>query len=119
MLVSGERIVCYEATILLQLLAAPRESTFCGLLACVCRTHPHRDAEIFSYVVDGYLSHKDSMGNMEALPRGSVQYLSAGTGISHSVSLVLYPINGQRQDTLCILLLRAVTACGLRSGHHE
>lgn len=47
-------------------------------------THPHRDAEIFSYVVEGKLSHKDSMGNKEALPRGSIQYLSAGTGITHS-----------------------------------
>lgn len=46
--------------------------------------HPHRDAEIFSYVLDGKLSHRDSMGNQEALPRGSVQYLSAGTGITHS-----------------------------------
>ena len=50
-----------------------------------CRTHPHRDAEIFSYIIDGHLSHKDSMGNSEALPRGCVQYLSAGTGIAHSV----------------------------------
>lgn len=49
------------------------------------RTHPHRDAEIFSYIIDGHLSHKDSMGNNEALPRGCVQYLSAGTGIAHSV----------------------------------
>lgn len=46
--------------------------------------HPHRDAEIFSYVVDGELSHQDSMGNKESLPRGSVQYLSAGSGIVHS-----------------------------------
>lgn len=47
-------------------------------------THPHRDAEIFSYIVDGELSHKDSIGNKESLPRGCVQYLSAGTGITHS-----------------------------------
>ena len=47
--------------------------------------HPHRDMEIFSYVIDGQLSHQDSMGNKEALPRGSVQYISAGTGITHSV----------------------------------
>eukprot|EP00199_Chlamydomonas_sp_CCMP681_P005934 CAMPEP_0119109960 /NCGR_PEP_ID=MMETSP1180-20130426/25300_1 /TAXON_ID=3052 ORGANISM="Chlamydomonas cf sp, Strain CCMP681" /NCGR_SAMPLE_ID=MMETSP1180 /ASSEMBLY_ACC=CAM_ASM_000741 /LENGTH=260 /DNA_ID=CAMNT_0007096017 /DNA_START=65 /DNA_END=847 /DNA_ORIENTATION=+ len=47
-------------------------------------THSHRDAEIFTYVVDGQLSHRDSMGNGEALSRGAVQYLSAGTGISHS-----------------------------------
>lgn len=46
--------------------------------------HPHRDAEIFSYVVDGELTHQDSMGNKESLGRGSVQYLSAGTGITHS-----------------------------------
>ena len=49
------------------------------------RRHPHRDAEIFSYIVDGELSHQDSMGNKESFPRGCVQYLSAGTGISHSV----------------------------------
>ncbi len=47
--------------------------------------HPHRDAEIFSYVVDGELSHRDNLGNQEALGRGSVQYLSAGTGVVHSV----------------------------------
>ncbi|GIM07422.1 hypothetical protein Vretimale_11516 [Volvox reticuliferus] len=46
--------------------------------------HPHRDAEIFSYVVAGQLSHADSMGNKEALPRGCVQYMSAGTGVVHS-----------------------------------
>lgn len=56
-----------------------------------CSTHPHRDAEIFSYVVDGELSHADSMGNKEALPRGCVQYLSAGTGITHSVSELAAP----------------------------
>eukprot|EP01025_Chloroclados_australasicus_P003640 TRINITY_DN10867_c0_g1_i1.p1 TRINITY_DN10867_c0_g1~~TRINITY_DN10867_c0_g1_i1.p1 ORF type:complete len:302 (-),score=11.78 TRINITY_DN10867_c0_g1_i1:223-1128(-) len=47
-------------------------------------THGHRDAEIFSYIVYGELSHADSMGNKEALPRGCVQYLSAGKGITHS-----------------------------------
>ncbi len=49
--------------------------------------HPHRDAEIFSYIVDGELSHRDNMGNQEALGRGAVQYLSAGTGIVHSVRI--------------------------------
>lgn len=47
-------------------------------------THPHRDMEIFTYVVQGELWHKDSMGMAESLPRGSAQYLSAGTGITHS-----------------------------------
>lgn len=47
-------------------------------------THPHRDAEIFSYVLDGRLTHADSMGNSESLGRGGVQYMSAGTGVTHS-----------------------------------
>lgn len=52
-----------------------------------CRRHPHRDAEIFSYIVDGQLSHADSMGNQEALGRGSVQFMSAGTGIAFPPSM--------------------------------
>eukprot|EP00897_Mesotaenium_endlicherianum_P008096 jgi/Mesen1/7314/ME000376S06489 len=47
-------------------------------------THPHRDMEIVTYVVDGQLTHKDSTGTMESLGRGSVQYMSAGRGITHS-----------------------------------
>jgi redox-sensitive bicupin YhaK (pirin superfamily) len=47
-------------------------------------THPHRDMEILSYVIDGELSHADSMGNEQTLGRGMVQYMSAGTGITHS-----------------------------------
>ena len=47
-------------------------------------THPHRDAEIFSYVISGVIEHKDSMGNTELLTRGQVQFTSAGTGIRHS-----------------------------------
>ncbi|KAJ2934623.1 hypothetical protein H1R20_g2444, partial [Candolleomyces eurysporus] len=47
-------------------------------------THPHREFEIFSYIVSGELEHKDSMSNVEILTRGDVQLTSAGTGISHS-----------------------------------
>ncbi|KAG0608678.1 hypothetical protein M758_8G123800 [Ceratodon purpureus] len=47
-------------------------------------THSHRDMEIFTYVVDGNLTHKDSIGTSETLERGAVQYMSAGTGIRHS-----------------------------------
>lgn len=47
-------------------------------------THPHRDMEIVSYVVDGNLTHRDSMGNERSLSRGMVQYMSAGTGVLHS-----------------------------------
>jgi len=47
-------------------------------------THPHRDMEIFSYIVDGELTHRDSAGNHEVLSRGHVQCISAGTGVTHS-----------------------------------
>ncbi|KAG9293284.1 hypothetical protein G9A89_007530 [Geosiphon pyriformis] len=47
-------------------------------------THSHREFEIFSYIISGELEHRDSMGNIEILKRGDVQFTSAGTGISHS-----------------------------------
>lgn len=47
-------------------------------------THPHQDAEICTYVVDGELTHKDSMGTKETLSRGAIQFMTAGRGISHS-----------------------------------
>lgn len=47
-------------------------------------THSHREFLIWSYIVSGELEHKDSMGNLEHLRRGEVQFTSAGTGIKHS-----------------------------------
>lgn len=47
-------------------------------------THPHRDMEILTYILDGELSHKDSMGNGRTIKAGEVQGMSAGTGITHS-----------------------------------
>ncbi|MBD3790065.1 MAG: pirin family protein [Campylobacterales bacterium] len=47
-------------------------------------THPHYDMEIFTYVLRGTLTHQDSMGHKEELTKGTIQYMSAGTGISHS-----------------------------------
>lgn len=47
-------------------------------------THSHANMEIISYVIEGELTHADSMGNRHTLTRGQVQYMSAGTGVSHS-----------------------------------
>lgn len=46
--------------------------------------HPHKDMEIISYVIKGEITHEDSMGNSRSIGRGSVQYMSAGTGVTHS-----------------------------------
>ena len=60
-------------------------------------THPHRDMEIFSYVLQGGLQHKDSMGNGSILRPGQVQLMSAGTGVTHS------EFNPSRADAVHLL----------------
>lgn len=60
-------------------------------------THSHRDMEIVTYVLQGALAHKDSMGNEEVIPAGHVQKMSAGTGINHS------EFNASKSETVHLL----------------
>ncbi|MCB9897738.1 MAG: pirin family protein [Planctomycetes bacterium] len=47
-------------------------------------THGHRDMEILTWIVDGALTHRDSMGNASTIRPGDVQLMSAGSGVTHS-----------------------------------
>lgn len=60
-------------------------------------THPHKDMEILSYVLDGAIAHKDSMGNVKTFTAGEFQIMSAGTGVTHS------EFNPSEQDNLHFL----------------
>ena len=60
-------------------------------------THSHRDMEIITYVLEGSLQHRDSMGNGSAIVPGEVQYMSAGTGVQHS------ELNASRTDPVHLL----------------
>lgn len=77
-------------------------------------THPHRDMEIFSYVVAGAIEHKDSMGNGRRLLPGQIQLMSAGSGVTHSE---FNPLIGEKLHLLQIWI-KPHTA-GLKPSYSE
>ena len=76
-------------------------------------THPHRDMEIITYIIDGQIDHEDSMGNGSAIKAGEMQRMTAGTGVLHS------EVNSTDQQTHLLQIWILPEVKGLQPGYEQ